>query len=300
MSTSALARYSTVREALVEGRGLLDLRDQRRRDRLARLVVQRERVQHLGRRQPVLEQLRRELDVVARHARAGRASGRSRSSSGRAARGRTRGTACVASSQLISTGSPGLPFTKLELLETIVVTSPLEPLLVAVGVHPRAGALARPRVRDRSTRGRRACRSPCPSPPRRARPGGRPGTSVDRREREAEQLAGHPEHALAQLLELQVRLHLVLVEVVLRLADLLRVVAVVPGRDLAASRPPCRRSPACRRPPRGRARPPASRPPPSAPWRARASSPSRSRAASGRGSGSRAASRARRAASGSR
>ncbi len=60
----------------------------------------------------------------------------------------------------------------------------------------------------------------------------RDGHVLDRRELEAEELAGHPEHALAQLLELQVGLHLVLVEVVLRLAHLLGVVAVVPGRDL--------------------------------------------------------------------
>ncbi len=46
-----------------------------------------------------------------------------------------------------------------------------------------------------------------------------------------EQLAGDEEHRLAQLVELQVLLHLVRVEVVLGLAHLLRVVTVVPGLD---------------------------------------------------------------------
>ena len=55
-------------EALVEGRRLLDLLDQLLRDGLAGLVVQRVGVEHLRRGQPVLEQLRRELDVVARAA----------------------------------------------------------------------------------------------------------------------------------------------------------------------------------------------------------------------------------------
>ena len=48
----------------------------------------------------------------------------------------------MASSQLISTGSPALPFTKFELLETMVVTVAVEALLAAVGVHPGARALA--------------------------------------------------------------------------------------------------------------------------------------------------------------
>ena len=49
-----------------------------------------------------------------------------------------------------------------------------------------------------------------------------------------EELARHPEHPFAQLFELQVGLDLVLVEVVFRLAHLLRVIAVVPGLDLDA------------------------------------------------------------------
>ncbi len=86
-----------------------------------------------------------------------------------------------------------------------------------------------------------------------------------RREGEAEQLARDPEHRLAQALELQVGLHLVLVEVVLRLAHLLGVVAVVPRLDADARRPSRRRAPACRRPPRPRARARPATPSPSAP-----------------------------------
>ena len=67
MSTSALARYSTVAKPWLKVAAFSIFADQRLRDRLAGLVVQREAVQHLGRRQPVLEELRRELDVVARH-----------------------------------------------------------------------------------------------------------------------------------------------------------------------------------------------------------------------------------------
>ena len=110
-------------EALVELVGALDLLDQRLRDRLAGLVVQREAIEDLGRRQPVLEQLRRKLDVVASDARA-----RDR----RVVHVRAQAVQRVAELveqrlgvvQLISTGSPGLPFTKFALFETIVVTSP--------------------------------------------------------------------------------------------------------------------------------------------------------------------------------
>ena len=52
----------------------------------------------------------------------------------------------IASSQEISTGSPGAPFTKLELLETIVVIVAVELLLGAVLVHPGARVLAVARI----------------------------------------------------------------------------------------------------------------------------------------------------------
>ncbi len=62
--------------------------------------------------------------------------------------------------------------------------------------------------------------------------GDRYGAGGNRREVEVEQLPGDPEHPFAQLLELQVRFHLVGVEVVLGGADLLGVEAVVPRLDL--------------------------------------------------------------------
>ena len=50
-------------------------------------------------------------------------------------------------------------------------------------------------------------------------------------EGQAEQFAGGPEHALSQLVELKVGFHLFVIEVVLRLAHLLGVVAEIPGFD---------------------------------------------------------------------
>ena len=96
------------REALVERRGALDLLDQLLRHRLAGLVVQREAVEHLGR----VAASARAAATGTRRSRAPprcpRQSGYvDRSTTARAARGRTRGTASSASSQLISTGSPG-------------------------------------------------------------------------------------------------------------------------------------------------------------------------------------------------
>ncbi len=55
-------------EALVELRRLLDLLHERRRDHLAGLVVLRVDLQHLGLEAPVLHDLRRHLDEVAREA----------------------------------------------------------------------------------------------------------------------------------------------------------------------------------------------------------------------------------------
>ncbi len=54
-------------ETLVERLGLLDLVQQFLRHRFARLVMDRELLQDLGRRQPVFVQLRRKLNIVAGH-----------------------------------------------------------------------------------------------------------------------------------------------------------------------------------------------------------------------------------------
>ena len=108
----------------------------------------------------------------------------------------------------------------------------LEPLLGAIGVHPRAGALAGTRVGIEVPEADvLAARLVLHLPD--ADVGVVDLDAGDGREGEAEELTGDPEHPLAELLELEVLLHLALVEVVLRLADLLRVEAVVPRRDLA-------------------------------------------------------------------
>ena len=56
----------------------------------------------------------------------------------------------------------------------------------------------------------------------------------DRHEREPEEPLGHEEHAVAESVELEIGRDLGLVEVILRLADLLGVIAVVPRSDLDA------------------------------------------------------------------
>ena len=57
----------------------------------------------------------------------------------------------------------------------------------------------------------------------------------NRREGEAVNLASGEEHRLADVVELEVRLHLIEVEVVFCLADLLGIIAIVPRRDLEAA-----------------------------------------------------------------
>ena len=55
------------RKTLIERRCLLDSIHEVLRNRLSRLVMQRKLLEDLRRRDPVLEQLRRELHIVARH-----------------------------------------------------------------------------------------------------------------------------------------------------------------------------------------------------------------------------------------
>ena len=109
----------------------------------------------------------------------------------------------------------------------------VEPLLRPVGVHPRARVLARARVGVE-----------VPEADVLAAlvlhlvdgdvllVDGDRGRGRHLGEREAVELPRRPEHPLPELVELEVELHLVHVEVVLRLADLLGVVAVVPRSDL--------------------------------------------------------------------
>ena len=112
----------------------------------------------------------------------------------------------------------------------VVVEVPLAPVLV----HPRAGSLSGASVRvevpEANVLSRRV-RDPKDADVR-VVDGDR--AVRQRRKAQAEELPRNPEHALPQLLQLQVRLHVVLVQIVLRLADPLRIEAVVPGRDADA------------------------------------------------------------------
>src|SRR5260221_641972 len=105
----------------------------------------------------------------------------------------------------------------------------VEALLVAVGVHPGARALALARVRI-EVEERDVLAGLVPHFPD-AHVGVVDGNALGAREAQAEQLARDPEHRLAQLLELQVGRDSVVVDVEAGLAHLLGVVAVVPGLD---------------------------------------------------------------------
>jgi hypothetical protein len=191
--------------------------------------VQREAVQDLGRGEPAFEELGGELHVVA----GDRGAGQRRVADARVEAVQRVAELVEERVRVVPRDQDRLP--RLPLHEVRVVGDDgrdvaVEALLVAVGVHPGAGLLARTRVGVEIPQAHLLA----------GRVGDLvdahvrlvDGDAVDGAEAEAEELARHPEHPRAQLLELQVRLDLVLVEVVLRLADLLRVVAVVPGLDL--------------------------------------------------------------------
>src|SRR5690606_36739769 len=217
------------REALVEGRRALDPVDQLLRDRLARLVMDREALEHLGRREPVLEELRWELDVVARDGRA-----RER----RVLDGRREPVQRVA--ELVEERLRIVPrdqdrLARRALHEVRVVRDDrrdhaVESLLAAVCAHPRAGPLAGTgewiEVEEPDVLARRTVRNlPDPDVEVVDR------DIIDWSELEAEELVHDPEHRVPQPVELEVRLDLVLVQVVLRLPDLLGVIEVVPRLD---------------------------------------------------------------------
>ncbi len=218
-------------ETLVEGGRLVDLGDELLGNRFASLVVECEPIQHLGRLHPVLEKLRGKLDVVARDV-------------GSRERGvvDVRREAVERVSEFVEQRARVVPadehrFAGLALHEVRVVRDDrrdvaAEPALVPVLVHPRARFFAWTRI---------GIEIPEPDVPA-ARlvfhfPDAHVGLVhldvIDRRERETEELAGDPEHGLAQFLETEVRLHVVLIESVLRLADFLGVIPIVPRRDRA-------------------------------------------------------------------
>ena len=115
------------REALVELLAADDLVDERLRHRLFRLVVAREAVEHLARQQPVLVQLRRELDEVARRARQARVAHVLQQAVQRVAELVEQRLGIVQRDQH---GLAGAPFTKLVLFDAIAVTRPSNVLCV--------------------------------------------------------------------------------------------------------------------------------------------------------------------------
>ena len=195
--------------------------------------MQSEAVQDRPRLQPLLQELRGKLDVVARHRRA-----RQRGIDD----ARVQPVQSVA--ELVEDGARVVPADQdrlagLALHEVRVVGDDDRDLSLDAGlppvlVHPRAGGLSRTRVRVEVPESDVLALGVGHLPDPHVRMVDGDGPLRHRHELEAEQLFRHPEHALAQLLQLQVGLHVVLVEVVLRLAHLLRVEAVVPGSDADA------------------------------------------------------------------
>ena len=158
MSTSAAERYSTVAKPWLNCGRALDPLDQAARDGLPGLVMQREAAQHLRREQPALEQLRRELDVVARDRGAGEGRVLDAGGSRPCSAWPNSWNRVSASSQQTRTGSPGRALHEVGVVGDDGGDLAVEPLLVAVGVHPGAGALARRGRRGRSTRAPPAAR----------------------------------------------------------------------------------------------------------------------------------------------
>ena len=216
------------REALVERAGLVDTVYQGLRNGLAGLVMQGKFAEHLGRGQPVFEQLRGEFHVVAYHA--GTREGGVRN----VARQPMQGVAELVKQR--GGVGPGNEYglAGLALHEVRVVRHDgrhgltVHALLVAVGIHPGPRVFAGAGVRVEVPEAHLLAGGFVVHLPhlhiRMVH-----GYIGHGHEGEIEQLAGYPEHSLAHLIELQILFHLVLVEVVAGLAHLLGVVAVVPG-----------------------------------------------------------------------
>ncbi len=200
------------------------------RDRLA-LGVDRELLQHLAGGQPVLVQLRGELDEVLGLARAGQ---------GRIGDVGVQPVQGVA--ELVEHGHRVVPgdqhrLARRRLHEVGVVGDDdrhraIQLLLRAVVAHPGAGVLALAGVGIEVPVADVLALAALDLIDRHV--GVVDRQAVHLGEGEAVHLAGAPEHGAADVVELQVRLHLVHVDVVLRLAHLLGVVAIVPRRDLDA------------------------------------------------------------------
>ena len=217
-------------EALVEVLGALDLGDELGRDRLAGLVVDGVALEDLLGRQPMFEQLRGEFDIVPRHRCAG--DGRVVDVGGEAMQ---RVTELVEQRHSIVPTDEhrlaGLALHEVGIVGDEGGDLAVEALLFAIGVHPRAGLLADAGVGVEVPEADMLAREVADRPDRDIGVVDRYGARCERLEDEAEELLRHEEHAFTELVELQIGLELVGVEVVLGLADLLRIEPVVPGLE---------------------------------------------------------------------
>ena len=215
------------REALIEIRGLVELGDELRGYWLARLVMERKPVENLRRAQPMLVELARKFHEVPFD---GGACER------RIARVRVEAVQSMA--ELVVHGDGVVPrdkhrFSRLTFHHVRIIgydgrdLGP-ELFLRAIFVHPGAGVLACACV---------GIEVPQSDPLTvaldlvDAHVGMINAHIVDLDELHPEELTSHPEHRLANLVELQVVADLGLIDIVSRLAHLLRVIAIVPRFD---------------------------------------------------------------------
>jgi hypothetical protein len=179
---SAEARYSVVSNPWLKLDALLDLRDELGGDRFARLVMDEVVLDHAVGRQPVLEQLRLELGVVADPAVLARVLD-------------VRAEVVKRVAELVKQRlgvRPGdenrlaraLPLMKFELFEPSTVSFPSNVECDSVGRRPRARSLSLPRESIEVPEPDVRSRSPCRSPRRPSRRDGRrepfhPGTGAN-------------------------------------------------------------------------------------------------------------------------
>ncbi len=232
-STSAAARYSTVAKPWLKVLADLILAARAGGRGSPRLVVQREPRHQFWDAKPVLVELRGKLHEIADHART-----RQRRVVDLRVQAMQRVAELVKQRHRIipADENRGVPV----ILQKVGVVGydgyhrHVQIGLFPVFAHPCSGIFAGARIR---------IEKPKPDGPARfgldlphPHVGIVDGDAGHLGERKAVQAACRPEHCFAQFLELQVRLHLVHVEVEFRAADLFRVVAVVPRLDPHAGR----------------------------------------------------------------
>ena len=228
-STSAEATYSTVAKPWLKVRAARSRFEQVLRHRLAGAVVHGELAQDLRLLQPVLVELRRQLDEVGQHAGAGdQRIGHVRQQAVQAVAELVEQRARVVERQ--QRRLAGRRLVEVHHVDDERADVAGELLLVAERRHPGAAALGRPREIVAEEQRRHGA----PSASRHL-PGahvGMPDRDVGARlEAQAEQPVRGVERRLDHVVELEVRLDRRLVDVVARLAQLLGVVAPVPRRE---------------------------------------------------------------------